>query len=87
MNAREKIEKWIWEEVTDLRRIKKMQDDIRITFKKYYSMAQNNPEVAMKFLENAYVNELDSINETLGEKNYKEFLNSLTLKEEVKKNV
>jgi len=83
INAREKIEKWIWEEVTDLRKVKKMQDDIRITYKKYYSMAQNNPKVAMKFLENAYCNELDIINETLGEKNYKEFLNSLTLKEEV----
>jgi len=58
-----------------------MQDDIRITYKKYYGMAQNNPEIAMQFLKNAYEDKLKEIKKTIGDKVYTEFIDSIKIKE------
>lgn len=71
------IEDKIWDEVNHLRSIQKMQDDIIITYQKYYVMAKENPEIAMQFLKNAYSDKLDKIKETIGEEKYTEFLASL----------
>jgi len=71
------IEDKIWDEINHLRGIKQMQDDIAVTYQKYYVMAKEDPAIAMQFLGNAYSDKLDKIKETIGEEKYKEFLASL----------
>jgi len=71
------IEDKIWDEVNHLRGIQQIQNDIIMTYQKYYIMAKENSEIAMQFLKNAYSDKLDKIKETIGEEKYKEFLDSL----------
>jgi len=71
------IEDKIWDEVNHLRSIKQMQDDIIVTYQKYYVMAKEDSVIAMQFLRNAYSDKLDKIKETIGEEKYDEFLAGL----------
>lgn len=71
------IEDKIWDEINHLRGIKQIQDDITVTYQKYYVMAEENPVIAMQFLRNAYSDELDKIKGTIGGEKYDEFLASL----------
>jgi len=71
------IEDKIWDEVNHLRSIQQMQNDIILTYQKYYVMAEENSEIAMQFLKNAYSDKLDKIKVTIGEEKYKEFLAGL----------
>ncbi len=71
------IEDKIWDEINHLRGIKQTQDDLILTYQKYYTMAKEDPAIAMLFLRNAYSDKLDKIKETIGEEKYDEFLASL----------
>jgi len=46
-----------------------------------YGLAQNNPEIAMQFLKNAYEDKLKEIKKTIGDKVYTEFIDSIKIKE------
>ena len=71
------IEDKIWDEINHLRGIKQMQDDIIVTYQKYFVMAKEDSVIAMQFLRNAYSDKLDKIKGTIGEEKYNEFLASL----------
>ena len=81
LEAKTLIEDKIWDEVSHLRAIKQMQDDLTATYQKYYVMAKEDSAIAMQFLESAYSDKLDKIKGTIGEEKYREFLAGL---EEIK---